>query len=105
MLDIGQCVLVQDPASSTWPEAGTVVAVDSTFEHSYEIKHDGTAQTIRRNRIHLRPMPSAKEGDDETDAGAKKATGRAKSSGGGGGIPSSDPPTTLRRSEHVRNCA
>ena len=98
VLDIGQRVLVQDPASSKWREAGTVVAVDPTFERSYEIKRDGRAKTIRHNHIHLRPMSSAKEGD-ETDSGAKKATGRAKSSCGGGGtsspLPGSDPSTTL----------
>ena len=107
VLNIGQRVLVQDPISSTWREAATVVAIDPTCERSYEVKRDGRAQTIRRNRIHLRPMSLAKEGDDddETDAGAKKATGRAKSSGGGGSLPSSEPPTALRRSERLRDCA
>ena len=37
-LEIGQRVLLQCPTSSTWREAGTVVAIDPAFERSYEIK-------------------------------------------------------------------
>ena len=84
-----------------------MVAIDPTFERSYEVKRDGRAQTVTRNRIHLRPMPSAKAGDDQNaDAGAKKAQAgtakRAKSSGGGS-RQSSEPPTKLRRSQRLRD--
>ena len=80
-----------------------MVAIDPTFERSYEVKRDGRAQTIKRNHIHLRPMPSAKVGDDhDADAGAKKAARRTKSSGGGS-HQSSEPPTELRRSERLRD--
>ena len=90
-----------------------MVAIDPAFERSYEIKRDGRAQTVTRNRIHLRPMPmpSAKAGDDHDaqDAGAKKVQAKCKQAGhaqadsGGGSSVSSDPPTELRRSQRLRD--
>ena len=87
-----------------------MVAIDPVFERSYEIKRDGRAQTVTRNRIHLRPMPSAKAGDDhDADAGAKKAQAKRKQAGhaqadsGGGSSQSSEPPTELPRSQRLRD--
>ena len=111
-LKIGQRVLLQCPTSSTWREAGTVVAIDPKFERSYEIKRDGRAQTVARNRIHLRPMPATAGDDhDAQDAGAKKVQAKRKQAGhaqadSGGGSShsqSSDPPTELRRSQRLRD--
>ena len=85
-----------------------MVAIDPKFERSYEIKRDGRAQTVTRNRVHLRPMP-ATAGDDHNaqDAGTKKVQAKRKqagnASGGGGGSVSSDPPTELRRSQRLRD--
>ena len=78
-----------------------MVAIDPAFERSYEIKRDGRAQTVTRNRIHLRPMPSATAGDDHDaqDTGAKKV----QADSGGGSSQSSDPPTELRRSQRLRD--
>ena len=80
------------------------MAIDPTFERSYEVKRDGRAQTVTRNRIHLRPMPSAKAGDDhnDADAGSKRVARGAKPSGGGS-RQSSEPPTELRRSQRLRD--
>ena len=82
-----------------------MVAIDPKFERSYEIKRDGRAQTVTRNRIHLRPMPAAAGDDhDAQDAGAKKVQAKRKQSGnaqadsGGDSSVSGDPPTKLRRS-------
>ena len=88
-----------------------MVAIDPKFERSYEIKRDGRAQTVTRNRIHLRPMPATAGDDhDAQDAGAKKVqakrkqAGHAKAdSGGGSSHSSSDPPTELRRSQRLRD--
>ena len=110
-LKIGQRVLLQCPTTSTWREAGTVVAIDPKFERSYEIKRDGRSQTVTRNRVHLRPMPAA-AGDNHNaqEAGAKKVQAKRKQAGiaqagdpGGGGPASSDPPTALRRSQRLRD--
>ena len=110
-LKVGQRVLLQCPISSTWREAGTVVAIDPKFERSYEVKRDGRAQTVTRNRVHLRPMPAAAGDDhDAQEAGAKKVQAKRKQAGiaqaddsGGGGPASSDPPTALRRSQRLRD--
>ena len=88
-----------------------MVAIDPAFERSYEIKRDGRAQTVTRNRIHLRPMPSATAGDDHDaqDAGAKKVQAKRKQAGhaqadsGGGSPQSSELPTKLRRSQRLRD--
>ena len=87
------------------------MAIDPTFERSFEVKRDGRSQTVTRNRIHLRPMPSATAGDDhDADAGAKKAQAKRKQAGhaqadsGGGSPQSSEPPTELRRSQRLRDC-
>ena len=78
------------------------MAIDPTFERSYEVKRDGRGQTIKRNRIHLLPMPSAMAGDDhDADTGVKAA--RCTKSSGGGSRQSSEPPTELRRSQRLRD--
>ena len=86
-----------------------MVAIDPKFERSYEIKRDGRAQTVTRNRVHLRPMPATAGDDhDAQDAGAKKVQAKRKQAGnaadsGGGSSVSSDPPTELRRSQRLRD--
>ena len=69
-LNVGQCLLIQEPVSSTWHKAGTIISLDKDFERSYMVKRDGRQQPVCHNRIHLQPLASAAAQAGEGDSKA-----------------------------------
>lgn len=84
VLQINQRVRVQDPVTKRWYQTGTVVAQPRPRQYDVRLPN---GRTLRRNRVHLRPVPAIAWDQAATPA----ADGTA-----------AQDPITLRRSDRLR---
>lgn len=84
VLPENQRVRIQDPVSKHWYRTGTVVAMPRPRQYDVQLPN---GRTIRRNRIHLRPVPATNGDPVATTATDEGGT--------------QDPPAP-RRSERLR---